>query len=141
MGCQSTSGCRPDLEVSQDDLVSDSNGKDGVQLDSRNAAYVESLLQEYLEDSTSVPPVWQQYFRRLTAGNGDVLAAPRRPKFKPTSVFNPAGRGLPPRDSDQAAQLFQHRVDQLVVSYRVHGHLAAKIDPLGLAPRHTSPLD
>ena len=41
---------------------------------------------------SSVPPVWQQYFRELTAGNGEVLAAPRRPKFKPTSVFNPSGQ-------------------------------------------------
>jgi 2-oxoglutarate dehydrogenase E1 component len=121
--------------------MSESNGENSVQLDSRNAAYVESLLEEYLADSSSVPPVWQQYFRQLTDGNGDVLAAPRRPKFKPTSVFNPGGQGLPSRESDQSAQLFQHRVDQLVVSYRVHGHLAAKIDPLGLAPRHTSPLD
>ena len=83
--------------------MSDSNGNNSVQLDSRNAAYVEGLLEEYLEDSTSVPPVWQQYFRELTDGNGEILAAPRRPKFKPTSVFNPSGQGLPQRESDQTA--------------------------------------
>src|SRR6266576_6957201 len=121
--------------------MSKSNGNGEVQLDSRNAAYVEGLLEEYVKDSSSVPPVWQQYFRKLTDGNGEVLAAPRRPKFKPTSVFNPSGQGLPQRESDQAAQLFQHHVDQLVVAYRVHGHRAAKLDPLGLAPRYRSPLD
>src|SRR5205823_3097989 len=97
--------------------MSDSNGDNRVQLDSRNAAYVEGLLEEYLQDSSSIPPVWQEYFRKLTAGNGEALAAPRRPKFKPTSVFNPSGQRLPPRESEQAAQLFQHRVDQLVVGY------------------------
>ncbi len=121
--------------------MSEKNGNNGVELDSRNAAYVEGLLEEFLQDSASVSPVWQQYFRELTAGNGEVLAAPRRPKFKPTSVFNPSGKRLPQRESEQAAQLFQHRVDQLVVGYRVHGHLAAKLDPLGLAPRNPLPLN
>jgi 2-oxoglutarate dehydrogenase E1 component len=37
--------------------------------------------------------------------------------------------------------LLQHRADRLAVAYRVHGHLAAKLDPLRLAPRHISPLD
>jgi 2-oxoglutarate dehydrogenase E1 component len=112
-----------------------------IALDSRNAAYVEGLLEEYLRDSSSVPDVWQRYFNELAAGNGDVLAAQRRPSFKPTSLFNPPGSAAPRKQLDQTAQLFQHRVDQLVVAYRVHGHLAAKLDPLGLAPRDRSPVD
>jgi 2-oxoglutarate dehydrogenase E1 component len=121
--------------------MSESNGDDSIQLDSRNAAYVEGLLEEYLQDPASVPPVWQQYFRGLADGNGESLAASHRPKFKPTSVFNPSGPALSQREAEQSAQLFQHRVDQLVVGYRVHGHLAAKLDPLGLAPRNPLPLN
>src|SRR5262249_44352634 len=91
--------------------------------------------------SSSVPPVWQEYFRALTATNGDTLAAPARPKFKPTSVFNPSGNTPTSRETVRSEQLVQHRVDQLVVGYRVHGHLGAKLDPLGLAPRNPLPLN
>src|SRR5262245_15278482 len=112
-----------------------------VQLDSRNAAYVEGLLEQYLEDVSSVPPAWQNYFRSLADGNGELLAPQKRPTFKPTSLFNPAGSNGAPRESISEVQLFQHRVDMLVVGYRVHGHLAAKLDPLGLAPRNPLPLN
>ncbi len=121
--------------------MSESNGDNSIELDSRNAAYVEGLLEDYLQDPASVPPIWQQYFRGLTDGNGGLLTAPSRPKVKPSSVFNPNGHAAPSRESLQSAQLFQHRVDQLVVGYRVHGHLAAKLDPLGLAPRNPLPLN
>ncbi len=55
-------------------------------------------------------------------------------------LIRPACVGPIP-DRISPAQLFQQRVDQLVVAYRVHGHLAAKLDPLGLAPRNRLPLD
>ncbi len=117
------------------------NTNHGVEIDSRNAAYVEELLEEYLKDSSSVPTVWQQYFRSLTQNNGDVLTRTRRPSFKPSSIFNPNGHAASPQKFDKDAQLLQHHVDQLVVAYRVHGHLAAKLDPLGVAPRNDSPLN
>jgi 2-oxoglutarate dehydrogenase E1 component len=113
----------------------------GLELDSRNAAYVEGLLEEYIRDPNSVPPVWQQYFRQLAAGNGGSLAPARRPSFKRSSVFNPAGSNGDFSADIRSQELFQHRVDMLVVGYRVHGHLAAKLDPLGLAPRNPLPLN
>src|SRR5689334_8486133 len=119
------------------------NGDDTLaELDSHNSEYVESLLEEYLEDASRVPPAWQEYFHKLTNGNGHVLAAPRRPSFQPSSVFNPAsGARRPARKLDDSQRLLQHRVDQLVVGYRVHGHRAAKLDPLGLAPRDSVSID
>ncbi len=116
------------------------NANNIVQLDSRNASYVERLLEDYLQDSASVPDAWQRYFRDLTAGNGEALTAPARSSCKPTSVFNPNNGVRPNRELARSAQLFQQHVDQLVVAYRVHGHLAAKLDPLDLAPRNHSPL-
>src|SRR3954471_5977834 len=111
-------------------------------LDSRNAAYVEGLLAEYLKDAESVPPVWRDYFRQLADGNSESLAPPKRPSFKPRSLFNPGGNGaVITHESVDAEKLLQHRADMLVVGYRVHGHLAAKLDPLGLAPRSGSPLN
>jgi len=36
-----------------------------------------------------------------------------------------------PRDGADSADVLQHRVDQLVRAYRVRGHMAATVDPLG----------
>ncbi len=117
---------------------------DGIQLelDSNNSEYVEQLLDDYLQDASRVSPLWQQYFRNLISGNGEILTPRRCPSFQPASVFNPPSmRRSLPQHVEGSALLLQHRVDQLVVGYRVHGHLAAKLDPLGLAPRDSSPLD
>jgi 2-oxoglutarate dehydrogenase E1 component len=111
-----------------------------LQLASHNVEYVEGVLDKYLADNASVPPAWQRYFQQLTAGNGENLAPPRRSTFKPASVFNPPSRGRSSDEVERSALMLQHRADRLVVAYRVHGHLAAKLDPLGLAPRDQSPL-
>src|SRR5436190_10812199 len=101
--------------------MSAKNANDVVELDSRNAPYVESLLEAYLQDSSSVPRVWQHYFRELASGNGETLTATRRPSLRPTSIFNPNKTRGSIRQLERSAQLFQHHVDQLVVAYRVHG--------------------
>jgi 2-oxoglutarate dehydrogenase E1 component len=112
-----------------------------IKIGSHSAEYVESVLEDYLRDAASVPPAWQQYFRQLTSGNGEHLAATRRPASRPAALLQPPAMSrIEPADT-KAALLLQHRADRLMVAYRVHGHLAAKLDPLGLAPRDESPLD
>jgi 2-oxoglutarate dehydrogenase E1 component len=120
------------------------NGDDTqMELDSYNSEYVEALLEDYLQDASRVSPVWQEYFRKLTGGNGSTAVARtrKRPSFQADTVFNPPSRRTSVRVLDESSRLLQHLVDQLVVGYRVHGHRAAKLDPLGLAPRDTVPLD
>jgi 2-oxoglutarate dehydrogenase E1 component len=121
-----------------------------------NLSFVEGLYDEFLRDPEAVPAAWRGYFESL--GNG---AAPQRasgPSFRPASLFNPPGPatangssgrgtawtagardGAALRASDVAA--LQDRVDQLVRSYRVRGHMIAKIDPLGLPRQHFHELD
>src|SRR3954447_10631984 len=110
-----------------------------MDLDSYNSEYVEALLEDYLQDASRVSPVWQQYFRKLIAGNGETAVTRKRPSFLADSVFNPPSRRASVRVLDESSRLLQHHVDQLVVGYRVHGHRGAKLDPLGLAPRDTVP--
>lgn len=98
-------------------------------LDSQNLEYVEHLLHVYRRDAAAVSPEWQSYFRQIgePSGNGRVKL---KPELRASSLFNPpapspAGRHL------KAAEL-QDRVSQLIRAYRVRGHLAARLDPLGL---------
>ncbi|TWT35628.1 2-oxoglutarate dehydrogenase E1 component [Posidoniimonas corsicana] len=58
-------------------------------------------------------------------------AVSNHPPFPPTSIFNPPV--LAARDHGSAR--LQHGVDRLVADYRDRGHLAAKLDPLGLSER------
>ena len=91
--------------------------------------YVEQLYEQYLADPLRVAPAWRDYFEREVGGNGHA-AAPLAPTFRPASIFNPPA----PADGAQAGMVsarFQERVDRLVWNYRLLGHLAAELDPLG----------
>ncbi|HVS09935.1 MAG TPA: 2-oxoglutarate dehydrogenase E1 component [Planctomycetota bacterium] len=99
--------------------------------------FVEGLYADYLRDPRSVPEDWQRWFEAL--GNGAERAAPRLgPSFAPPRLFDP-GPGAPAarNGADDVAAL-QDRADQLVRAFRVRGHRAAAIDPLGL-PRAPQP--
>ncbi|HUE71464.1 MAG TPA: 2-oxoglutarate dehydrogenase E1 component [Pirellulaceae bacterium] len=98
-------------------------------LDSQNVAYVERLLDIYQRDPAQVPAQWRDYFQQhgAASGNGQARFAP---SFRPASLFNP-----PPLAADGrhlAAAQRQDRVSQLIRAYRVRGHLAARLDPLGI---------
>ncbi|MEX0745440.1 MAG: 2-oxoglutarate dehydrogenase E1 component [Phycisphaeraceae bacterium] len=116
--------------------------------DSSNLAYVEQLYARYLEDPGTVDEAWRRYFdawgRPATTSLG--------PSFRAGSIFNPGGNGhhvgnghvgtamRVERDVQREAMSLsslQDRVDQLIRNYRVRGHIAARLDPLG--NRHDDP--
>jgi 2-oxoglutarate dehydrogenase E1 component len=124
----------------------------GVRVNPSNLGFVEELYEQFLTDPTSVTQEWQRYFASLD-GNGDLPRGwKRRPAFRPSTLFNPpgveraAGNGAvngksatpSPHVSDAGATalesgvVLQDRVDQLVRAYRVRGHMASSIDPLGI---------
>src|SRR6185312_8101161 len=106
---------------------------------------------DFLDDPSSVDPEWRSYFEALSAAsrpaaaeNGDPGTWKSGPSFHPASLFNPRGRSGRNGASratatavTQAAAL-QDRVDQLIRAYRVRGHMAARINPLGL-PQQRQP--
>jgi len=105
-----------------------------------NLAFVEELFDRYASDPSSVPPEWREYFASLVNGGP---TSPTGPNFRSRSLFHPApgpeSRGSSLRDLDPAA--LQDRLDRVVRSYRVRGHMIAKIDPLGRARPHFPELD
>lgn len=100
---------------------------------SANVAFVEALYTDYLRDPQSVPADWRRYFESLPEGNGS-KAQSLAPSFKAWSLFNPPGSGGNGAAVEEATDAFlQERVDQLIRNYRVRGHMAARLDPLGIA--------
>ena len=103
--------------------------------------FVEELYGRYLENPETVSEGWRQFFDEFRRENGGSFPgampwAPA-PTFRPPSIFNPRG-GTPPT-SDVAG--LQDRVDKLVRSYRVRGHMIARLDPLGLPREEPAELD
>jgi len=93
-----------------------------------NASYVESLFESYLKDPSSVSDEWQRAFEKLPKvnGDGDVSHADIRAHFAQIAKQRRVGVS-----SDVEGLRRQHFVDALIDAYRIHGHLQAKIDPLG----------
>src|SRR5438093_5914812 len=100
--------------------------------------FVEALYEDYLRDPDSVSPDWRQYFQSLSEGNGFSKGQRLAPAFKPWSIFNPPARGNGAAVEEATGAILQERVDQLIRNYRVRGHMAAQLDPLGI-PRATPP--
>ncbi len=128
-----------------------------------SVAFIEGLYADYLNDPSSVPPDWRDYFEKDFEQDAFASAPQLGPSFQPSSVFNasrvptialkPAPKATNGKTngagtngyhhvagvSDAAVQ--QDRVDALVRAYRVRGHMMAKIDPLGLPRPHQPELD
>jgi 2-oxoglutarate dehydrogenase E1 component len=123
-----------------------------------NAAYVAQLLEDYLDAPASVPPEWRRVFEAegetprpgaavaavpVLQGNGAATKRPATVRAEP-----PAGASAAPPEAEPAVG----KVDPtllgavaaamaLVKAYRMHGHLAARLDPLGSEPMGDPALD
>src|SRR5690554_4399278 len=103
-----------------------------------NASYVEELYELYLHDPNSVAEEWRSYFDKLpqTSGTGsDISHSTIREHFlslaknprRPQAVSG--GQVSSERDKKQVGVL------RLIQAYRMRGHQASNLDPLGLWQR------
>ena len=91
---------------------------DNAQLfDTYNAAYVQAIFEQYLQNASSVDDAWRRLFD-TGAAHGRLLGADR------TSAALPG----------EAQLLVARAAGELVDAYRLHGHRAARLDPLGARP-------
>ncbi len=125
-------------------------------------AFVETMYRRYKADPSGVEPQWQQFFEGLeNTASGPSWANPRWPLadtdaltagLDPTQMepapkpakggaapAKPAGPAASAADIQRAA-LDSIQAMMLIRTYRVRGHLAATLDPLGLA-RQDVPVD
>jgi len=133
-------------------------------VDGLNSGYAQLLLEEYLEDPDGVPEEWQRLFesgasalvashpgfQRLleaTGGNGHVAAAtatvpPEAGRAEsPVPAVTPAPAPAPASEGDTTLLGGVAAAMALVKAHRMHGHLAARLDPLGSEPLSDPALD
>jgi 2-oxoglutarate dehydrogenase E1 component len=109
-------------------------------VDGLNAGYARDLLEDYLENPEAVPSEWRHLFE---SGDSDVVAA--HPGL--ARLLEAAGNGHPqpvaptPQAPPPAAEAPSDELlgavaaaMALVKAHRMHGHLAAHLDPLGSEP-------
>lgn len=111
---------------------------DSAHLSGGNAAYVEELYELYLHDPNAVPEEWRTYFQKLpTDGNAatDVSHSTVRDHFvllaKNQRRAQPVSAGSVSSEHEKK----QVEVLRLIQAYRMRGHQAATLDPLGLWKR------
>ena len=97
------------------------------------SAYLESLYESYLKDSSSIPQDWKIYFDSLPQINGEQKEVSHREvinRFKAEEV-----NATPNNTSNKIeTSVKQIKVLQLIQAYRNRGHQKANLDPLGLKP-------
>jgi 2-oxoglutarate dehydrogenase E1 component len=116
-------------------------------VDGLNAGFARDLLEEYLENPDAVPSEWRHLFE---SGHSDVVAA--HPGL--ARLLEKAGNGqtarsapapaAPTAPADETRPTAEPVSDELlgavaaamalVKAHRMHGHLAAHLDPLGSEP-------
>jgi 2-oxoglutarate dehydrogenase E1 component len=132
-----------------------------------NAAFVEDLYARWAENPGSVEPSWAAFFATLSDQADQVKRAAQDPSWtpKPAPAIRPewlsaidgqwptvapaveakmtkAIEAKAPGSSAEAvraATLDSLRAIMMIRAYRMRGHLAANLDPLGLEPKASAP--
>ena len=110
-------------------------------VDALNAGFAGQLLEQYLENPASVPEEWRALFEQ--GDDTELLAL--QPGLVRLLEQRSNGAPTPTDTASQGPVAAEPEVDEellggvaaavaLVKAYRTHGHLAARLDPLGSEP-------
>ena len=111
---------------------------DSSQLAGGNADYVESLYDAWLADAASVSAEWASYFETFKGReSGDVSPTAAIARIEAAQKQRNGGAPAAPLCDEHARK--QAGVLRLLTAYRSRGHLAADLDPLGLAQKMPAP--
>ena len=108
-------------------------------LDGGNASYVEELYELYLQDPNSVAEEWRSYFQKLPQVNGhagsDVAHSTVRDHFLHLAKSNRRPQAASGGAVSSEHEKKQIDVLRLIQAFRMRGHQASNLDPLGLWKR------
>ncbi|HUD97595.1 MAG TPA: 2-oxoglutarate dehydrogenase E1 component [Woeseiaceae bacterium] len=104
-----------------------------------NAATIEALYEQYLQDPGAVAASWRRYFHSLGETRTDTPHSPIRKQLAEKVKFSRGdGKTSAVRTSGPSpASEKQAAVSRLIQVYSLRGHQIADIDPLGLMERPT----
>jgi 2-oxoglutarate dehydrogenase E1 component len=123
-------------------------------VDDLNAGYAKALLEEYLENPQAVPEEWRRLFEsgdseivtthpglarlletlREDANGHHAAPAVASAPVAPAPAAPAPAQPVQPLEADPELLAAVAAATRLVGAYRRHGHLAARLDPLGTEP-------
>ena len=110
-------------------------------VDGLNLGYVRDLLDQYLAAPDSVDPAWRAVFEQAANGLVEEHPVVRRLRELHPDLLEGVGAALPaPVSAAPSLEELDALLDlaasamALVAAHRMHGHLAARLDPLGSEP-------
>ncbi|MEO7072153.1 MAG: 2-oxoglutarate dehydrogenase E1 component, partial [Rhodanobacter sp.] len=108
------------------------------QLSGGNADYVQALYDQWLTDAAAVSEQWARYFEGFKGREaGDVPHAAAIARIESAQRQRAGAQTAAPVSDEHARK--QAGVLRLLTAYRSRGHLAANLDPLGLAAKMPAP--
>jgi 2-oxoglutarate dehydrogenase E1 component len=109
------------------------------QLSGSNAGFVESLYETWLRDASAVAPEWRAYFDTFKGRQaGDVPHSDAIARIEAAQQQR-NGHAVAFATASDAHSQKQAAVLKLVTAFRSRGHLAADLDPLGMAQKLPAP--
>ncbi|MFO0976892.1 MAG: 2-oxoglutarate dehydrogenase E1 component [Planctomycetaceae bacterium] len=112
-----------------------------LELGTQNLEFAESQLESYLRDRNSVSPDWRDYFDELKVVDSGLTPESMQVPFQAESIFRRSSSAVRVDPGTSDAVILQERLEQLIRSYRVRGHIIAKIDPLNAERPRPAELD
>ncbi|MGA9332983.1 MAG: 2-oxoglutarate dehydrogenase E1 component [Rudaea sp.] len=110
------------------------------QLSGTNAGFIEALYENWLRDPGAVSPEWQAWFASFNGAQvGDVPHSDAIARIERAQRLNGHARAPSALPTGDAQAQKQAGVLKLVTAYRSRGHLAANLDPLGMAQKLSAP--
>ncbi|MEO8803088.1 MAG: 2-oxoglutarate dehydrogenase E1 component [Rudaea sp.] len=110
------------------------------QLSGTNAGFIESLYENWLRDPAAVSPEWQTWFASFKGPQaGDVPHSDAIARIERAQRLNGHAHAAATAPLSDAQMQKQAAVLKLVTAYRSRGHLAADLDPLGMAQKLPAP--
>jgi 2-oxoglutarate dehydrogenase E1 component len=104
------------------------------QLSGTNAGFIEELYENWLRDPNTVAPEWRAYFDTLKGREaGDVPHSDAIARIEAAQRRNGHAVAFAAAPASDAHAQKQAAVLKLVTAFRSRGHLAADLDPLGMA--------
>jgi len=100
------------------------------------SGYLEQLFDQYRHDPASLPAEWGDYFASMVGSSSESWPAHQEMLEQMRPVSDKIQQVVSVRSADVE---YPSRAMYLIHAYRVHGHLHAKLDPLLLNPRPSTP--
>jgi len=103
-----------------------------------NLGYIEELHAAYTREPNSVPIEWREYFQSQPDGEKQSVPATASPV---ATALAPSPK--PPKQTTASNDngVWHDRINQLIRSYRVRGHIIAQVHPIGETPPMPAELD